>query len=324
MGIEQLSQAWPDWKVGEKIGESTFATVYKASKSVGLSTEHAAVKVINRADDSWLKVIEPLKGCPFILVPDDYAIVGDELFVREELLTPWPFFRKSKEELKKVCIDVLSALEECAKHNIVHKDVKPDNIFRTVYGTYKLGDFNAAALLSASDQAIYGCKPYIAPEVYLGNPHGISSDLYSLGLVLYYGLQGSPPRDREEFFKDRMAGKPLPIDSSVSNEMAQVLRKACAFAPRDRYHTPTEFKEALQAAHLEEITVFKTSEPDTATEQGRTFAFDDPPELYDAIQTTQSFPLKNKLLIIARVATAVLGVLTAAYLICKKFKIFKK
>jgi serine/threonine protein kinase len=338
MGIELLSQVWPEWKVEGQIGESGFAKVYKASKTVGLSTELAAIKTMPGKDDSWLKVADLLKGCPYVLVPDESAKVGDELFVREELLIPW---RQSlpPEELIKACIDVLCALEECAKRNILHRDVKPSNIFRTVSGSYRLGDFNVACF--GSGKKAIGTSAYMAPEALRGSSCGITADLYSLGMTLYYGLNYPMDISRDELLKKRMSGERLPMHANVSFNLEEILRKACAFNPKDRYQTPTEFKEALIKARRENITELDDSFSDKSQSDDidgiEDFTTDPISTVIDDITTSdhsfygytheihpvakeapQAFPLKRKIALIAGVALAVLGVLAAALLIFKK------
>ena len=83
--------------------------------------------------------------------------------------------------------DIASALESCENARIIHRDVKPGNIFRNRDGLFKLGDFGIARQLDYSTGAhsIVGTPNFEAPEVAFGRPYGHSADIYSLGLVLF-------------------------------------------------------------------------------------------------------------------------------------------
>ena len=86
-----------------------------------------------------------------------------------------------------------NALELCEKRGIIHRDIKPDNIFINDNGDYKLGDFGVARQLEKSSTFMSrrGNQAYMAPEVYKGEWYGEKADIYSLGLVLYRLLNNS-------------------------------------------------------------------------------------------------------------------------------------
>ncbi|MDP9236076.1 MAG: protein kinase [Chloroflexota bacterium] len=93
--------------------------------------------------------------------------------------------------------DLCRALAHAHEHGIVHRDVKPANIWLTGEGTAKLGDFGLA---TAADRtrltltgAVVGTAAYMAPEQALGQPADARSDLYAVGCVLYEMLTGRPP-----------------------------------------------------------------------------------------------------------------------------------
>ena len=100
----------------------------------------------------------------------------------------------------------------------------------------------------------------MAPEVYLGKPYGPSVDLYSLGLVLYRFMNRGrlpflPPaprpitfQDRENALARRMKGEPLPPPRDADPALAEVILKACAYRPENRFATAAGFLEALTAA----------------------------------------------------------------------------
>ena len=82
-----------------------------------------------------------------------------------------------------------SALELCRENNIIHRDIKPQNIFVSRYGVFKLGDFGvakASTIRTSADKV--GTYSYMAPEVYKGKGYDDRVDIYSLGMVLYWLL----------------------------------------------------------------------------------------------------------------------------------------
>ena len=78
-------------------------------------------------------------------------------------------------------------MELCKANNIIHRDIKPGNIFVSRFGTYKLGDFGIAKQLErgAGTLSSRGTYDYMAPEMFRGQRYDASVDIYALGIVLY-------------------------------------------------------------------------------------------------------------------------------------------
>ncbi|MBE5951837.1 MAG: hypothetical protein E7260_09645 [Lachnospiraceae bacterium] len=157
---------------------------------------------------------------------------------------------------------MLAALISCHGKNIIHRDIKDDNIFVSPEGVYKLGDFGVSKALNDKSRAesVKGTPNFIAPEVYLGKEtYDNTVDLYSLGIVLYKLLNKSrnpfmpmfpqpySTADEDTAFEQRMRGEipELPLDAQ--NELGKVVLKA--IMPRaERYNNAQEFLGALQKA----------------------------------------------------------------------------
>lgn len=187
-----------------------------------------------------------------------------DIYILMEYLTPFSDYTESKDITVKDVItlgkDILHALISCHEKNIIHRDIKDDNIFVAADGTYKLGDFGVSKVLKDKSRAesVKGTPNFIAPEVYLGKEkYDNTVDVYSLGIVLYRLLNKlrnpflpmfpTPycTTDEDVAFEARMTGKVPELPIMAQNELGQVIVKA--IMPRNqRYNSAKEFLSALE------------------------------------------------------------------------------
>ena len=292
---------WPEWEAAELLGRGTYGEVYKVRKEEYGHVSYAAVKVIRITADmctrrelestgvsmeSYLRevqaslakeidIMESLKGASHIVGIEDSRIQREEdgwsLFIRMELLTSLSGILKerrlSMDEILKLGCDICVALEACRKKNIIHRDIKPDNIFVSEFGEYKLGDFGVSRYLEymQAGSTVAGTRSYMAPEVYRGEKYGATVDLYSLGLVLYQiannGRKPFLPTYGEvgynalaEADSRRYEGEKFPDPVMGGRLLGDVLRKVCAFQAKDRYQTPEEFGAALKGLQEKDLS----------------------------------------------------------------------
>lgn len=215
-------------------------------------------------------LMERLKGHTNIVSYEDHKIVAKEngvgwyVLIRMELLTPMlEHLNQSgcpEPEVIRLGCDICDALILCQRENIIHRDIKPANIFISHYGSYKLGDFGIAlnAGLGWNERSARGTYPYMAPEVFQSRGYDATIDLYALGLILYRLLnQGRapflplPPEPLttaavEDAHRRRLAGHRLPPPEKASRALADVVLKACAPDPRDRYRSAADMKRDLE------------------------------------------------------------------------------
>ena len=187
-----------------------------------------------------------------------------DIYLLMEYLTSLPAYIERHQvrvkDVVKIGIDILTALIECHKRNIIHRDIKTDNIFISEDGDYKLGDFGVSKKLSDRSRAtsMKGTPNYIAPEVYLGEAYDATVDLYSLGIVLYrllnYNRNPFMPNypesydsvDEDKAFELRMKGDRPAYPAFAQNALGEVILKAIS-TKENRYQSAAEFKQALEA-----------------------------------------------------------------------------
>ena len=212
-----------------------------------------------------------LKGTANIVSCEDLRVlehpdgIGWDILIRMELLHPLlPYVYQhpmARRDIIRLGIDICKALELCQRYNIIHRDIKPENIFISDNGDYKLGDFGIARTIERTTSGLSkkGTYSYMAPEVYAGREYGFSVDTYSLGLVLYRMLNKNrgpflpqPPEaitfsSREQALARRMSGEPLPRPFYGEGRLSEIVLKACAFDPKDRYSSPQQLRQELEA-----------------------------------------------------------------------------
>ena len=188
----------------------------------------------------------------------DVHVEGGEVFLVMEFVdgpTLWDASREQGLEWERVAIlgqQLLGGLALAHARGIVHRDVKPQNVLLGEQSA-KLLDFGIAQVLrdlgSASTGGIPGTPAFMAPELWQGTPATPASDVYALGLTLWYALGRAPPgipSSTEEWRAWHVETGPPDIRSvrpDVPDWLAEVLVRATRRLPGERY---PEAKEMLR------------------------------------------------------------------------------
>ncbi|HSJ85973.1 MAG TPA: protein kinase, partial [Anaerolineales bacterium] len=296
----QPGQTIGPYRIISQIGKGGMANVYKAYQpSVDryvaikvLPTQLAESKEFATRFHQEARIIAMLEH-PHILPVFDYGesdgvayfvmryLEAGTLKDKMEAGRPLPL-----NEIDRIFTQLADALSYAHSHGVVHRDLKPANALIDSFGNVFLTDFGIARLLESASprltqtDAVMGTPAYISPEQAQGMPVDQRSDIYSLGIILYEMVTGGVPfvADTPLAVLFKHISDPLPLPSKVKPDipeaMEQVILKALAKDPQDRFATAGEFvtawKNALEQAkkaHQRETVPPTLARPSVATSQ---------------------------------------------------------
>ena len=286
--ISEIEEAYKGWKIGKRISTGSSGTVvYEINRNYGCKEENV-IKIVTLLEERvcWEDMTEEsrrnyetqrkkakekavqevalmydLKTCENIVGYLDYGFleisdtdgISYVLTIRMFKYKDLDSIAKSKvlseSDIIKIGMDVCNALEACERKGIMHRDIKPGNIFYAEdkdKGKYLLADFGISRIVEKGDLAhtYQGTWQFAAPEQFDGltgrNGYDHRVDIYSLGLTLYYlaNNQKFPSCNR---YREEIA----PIEG-VNPELNRILLKACALSAGHRYSEASEMKTDLQ------------------------------------------------------------------------------
>jgi hypothetical protein len=189
-------------------------------------------------------------------------------------------------------IQVAEALQRCHEKGVVHRDIKPGNLFLTRGDTGKvtLLDFGIATLPDAGDApgehgrdpVVLGTPEYMAPEALLSMPIDHRADIYGLGVTLYECLTGSVPHegDHGDVLRKISAAPDSALAEALSEvppALREILHHCLARAPEDRFQSVGELRRALETHAADAVAAagqltahpgaeYRRSQPDTLAE----------------------------------------------------------
>jgi serine/threonine-protein kinase len=164
--------------------------------------------------------------------------------------------RMTAPQIRHMTLDIISGLEAAHHRGVVHRDVKPANIFFDARGTAKLGDFGVAHLVDLGQTqtgGLIGTLAYMSPEQITGAPISIAADLYALGVTLFEVVTGRLPFLGPDFVAQHL-GEEAPRASAVAEGIAPgwdpLLAGLLVKNPRDRTQTLADLRRQLEALDL--------------------------------------------------------------------------
>jgi serine/threonine protein kinase len=162
---------------------------------------------------------------------------------------------------------VADALQYLHDRYMIHRNVKPDNMFRNSNSRVLLSDFGIPTILSteASSERMISTLKYMAPEQIQGQPR-YASDQYALGIVTYEWLSGKVPFSgtRIELAVQHLQTQPTPLSTivpEIPHEVDEVVMRALEKNPQDRYPRIQAFADALEQASRPPRILFAQQPP---------------------------------------------------------------
>ncbi len=214
----------------------------RAAAAIGHSSVVKVLEVVHTRDELFM-VLELLDGeALFYAIEDRRLSVGDVLEVGRQLL---------------------GALAAAHAREIIHRDVKPENVFlcRDPSGAMrvKLLDFGIAKMLrrdlatsfSTLEGMVVGTPHYMSPQMCAGEPATPDADIWAAGAVLFHALAGQPPFDDDHIGRllMKIVRDPAPslakLRPDVPGEVVAAIDKALAHDPNERWKTAQAFADAL-------------------------------------------------------------------------------
>lgn len=157
--------------------------------------------------------------------------------------------------IRRMAFDIIGGLEAAHHRGVVHRDVKPANVFFDARGTAKLGDFGVAHLVDLGQTqtgGLIGTLAYMSPEQITGAPISIAADLYALGVTLFEVVTGRLPFLGPDFVAQHL-GEEAPLASTVAEGIPAgwdpILAALLVKNPRERTQTLADLR--LQLEHLD-------------------------------------------------------------------------
>ena len=261
-----------DWKVTSFVGEDNGCEVYKVSRKIDKNTaqnailRHAFVGKSNYTDEraeyfteeaDFIESVKELDGVSNYLdvyVQDNQNKKTCDLYIFTEELTSLEELMKTKtfaeDEVVDFGIQMSEMLETLEAKNIFHGNISPKNIFVTADGKYKIGGFTDFEGKIADNS-------FVAPEVYKQENVDYTTDIYSVGIIMYAMCNGgkipfeSDSCDRKNACEERFSGKAVTAPSEGDEKLKSVIVIACQPNNANRWKNAGNIKNALTSIKTE-------------------------------------------------------------------------
>ena len=261
-----------DWKVTSFVGEDNGCEVYKVSRKIDKNTaqnailRHAFVGKSNYTDEraeyfteeaDFIESVKELDGVSNYLdvyVQDNQNKKTCDLYIFTEKLTSLEELMKTKtfaeDEVVDFGIQMSEMLETLEAKNIFHGNISPKNIFVTADGRYKIGGFT-------DFEGKIADTSFVAPEVYKQENVDYTTDIYSVGIIMYAMCNGgkipfeSDSCDRKNACEERFSGKAVTAPSEGDEKLKSVIVIACQPNNTNRWKNAGNIKNALTSIKTE-------------------------------------------------------------------------
>lgn len=273
-----VRDCWPDCQLGQLVGEGGTARVYQLLSRNGeelqprqvvkvILAEKKSDSLLRRYMDRELQNMQQLAYCRYVMpllrhakrtLREDGQEKTAMLLVMPRCETLEEFTKQLEPEKQEsfyrlLCHDIGCALKECAENKVLHRDVKPGNIFvrreRDGSITFLLGDFGVSRALDGDGDTVtrVGTPRHISPEIRDGRKlHGFNSDLFSLGTTVWDCAVG------EGYWK-AVSGMGTVPSPDVSANFLLLLEKLLKEDPEQRYDSAADMLQELEPLYRQAL-----------------------------------------------------------------------
>ena len=294
--LKKLQPFWGEWVIESHIGSGAYGEVYRIVRKRGprefkalkwiqipLRSEGSETMADNMQEEKKRRyqeqkerllkevtAMEQVKENRNVVRIEEYMVHerpkegGYDILIRMEYLTPllekYPIGPLEQGIVVRLGMDICAALAVCESKNMIHRDLKPGNVFIDPQGNFKLGDFGISRVLEdgQAGTTIIGTRAYMAPDMFdRFRKYDQTVDIYALSVMLYryvndgrlpffHETDGSQTLEREEkAIQRRIQEEAIPPARQASAELNRILLKAMSPNPADRYQFAGEMWQDL-------------------------------------------------------------------------------
>lgn len=268
-----IPDAWGPYRVTGELGHGSYGTVYRAvDEDLGLDIALKVIRPIDPRDQpAAMQALQEARLLAQITHPNVVRVfnaerVGADVGIAMELVHGQTLHRLVRaqgpfnaNETMLIGGDLCRAVATVHGARLLHGDIKANNVMRAQGGRMVLMDFGAGHDLKSaprgSSRRTAGTPIYLAPEVLAGQPPTVASDIYSIGVLLFYLATGSYPVDgqtRTEVEQHHQTRAPRRLLRDVRPDLPEsfihIVERATADRPEGRYATAGELEAALARA----------------------------------------------------------------------------
>lgn len=261
------------YRIEKKLGRGGFGTVYKAWD--GNTDSWKALKIIDDTFYDDKRVIADLKreakllmklNSPFVVRIWDIHLHGEIKFIDmeyvdggdlEDLLLSYPDHKVPEEKVMELLKAISLGMTDIHNHNIIHKDLKPQNIMVPQSGDIKIMDFGISETFRSSksrmkESSKSGTPAYMSPEQLLGKDVGREADIWSVGVMLYELISGKQmftgTTTNEVYFQiEHREFEPI---TGIPDKLNNLLKRSLKMNFRERFTSFQELIEFLEKSYL--------------------------------------------------------------------------
>jgi len=268
MNLSEIPERFQKFGKTVPAGVGTQGVVYRFPEN-----EKVVMKVIDCTEEIQyqsvlheIEIMDCLANCSGVVHLLDYEIVKESdcrkayllLECAKSLLASGILTELSAKKAVHLCMQLCDVLIECRCCGILHLDIKPQNLFLDAQGKVQLGDFGVSLYQNElqENKLLRGSLNYVAPEVYRNRTNSELSEIYSVGMVLYWLLNSQKLPFEQELFSNketslykRLAGtefSKIPVeDIGIGDALERTFQTVCAFEPGDRPQSFEELRDLL-------------------------------------------------------------------------------